>query len=414
MVGAHKVLALVPARGGSKSIPHKNLKLFAGHPLVAFSIAAGLQSNTVDRVIVSTDDPDIAQAAQLYGAEVPFMRPSELAQDDTPDFPVFEHALRWLEEKEGFRPDVVVQLRPTTPVRPPWTVTRAVEILLEHPDADSVRGVVPSGQTPYKMWRVDDAGRLSPLLDSDLPEPYNQPRQALPPTYWQTGHVDAIRLATLTQKHSMSGDVILPLLLDPSYTVDIDTQRDWVRAEELMLSGDLEAVWPGRRPRSLPQTVQAVVLDFDGVLTDDRVWVDQTGAEAVAAHRGDGWGISELKRSGIQVLILSSESNPVVAARAEKLDVPVVQGVSDKASALRSWLETVGIDGTQTVYVGNDMNDLGCFSIVGFACVVADAHPAVRRQADHVLTKPGGHGAVRELCDWILSRRAQRGSAEWQ
>ncbi len=353
-------------------------------------------------MIVSTDDPAIAQVARDYGAEVPFMRPAELAQDATHDFPVFEHALGWLQENEGYSPDIVVQLRPTTPVRPPWTVTRAVEILLAHPEADSVRGVVPSGQTPYKMWRLDEAGRLTPLLEADIAEPYNQPRQALPATYWQTGHIDAIRRRTLTEKRSMSGDVIFPLLLDSAYTVDIDTQRDWSRAEALMLSGALEAVWPGRRPRSLPAMVRAVILDFDGVLTDNRVWVDQAGVELVAAHRGDGWGIADLKRAGIRVLILSTETNSVVRARAEKLGVPVIQGSTDKAAALKTWLADNEMDPAATVYVGNDVNDLPCFGLVGFACAVADAHPQVRLQADHILGTPGGHGAVRELTDWIL------------
>lgn len=402
MVEGATVLAIVPARGGSKSIPHKNLRPFAGHPLVAYSIAAGLQSEAVDRVIVSTDDADIARVAKDYGAEVPFMRPAELAQDDTPDFPVFEHALGWLQQNEGYQPDIVVQLRPTTPVRPPWTVTRAVEILLARPDADSVRGVVPSGQTPYKMWRMDDNGHLTPLLDAGISEPYNQPRQALPATYWQTGHIDAIRRDTLTEKRSMSGDVIFPLLLDAAYTVDIDTERDWARAEALMLSGTLDAVWPGRRPRRLPDHVEALVLDFDGVLTDNRVWVGQDGAEAVAAHRGDGWGIADLLRSGVQVLILSTETNPVVSARAEKLGVPVIQGSTDKAAALQGWLTAHNVDPMCVVYVGNDVNDLPCFGLVGFACAVRDAHPQVRLQADHILETPGGHGAVRELTDWIL------------
>jgi YrbI family 3-deoxy-D-manno-octulosonate 8-phosphate phosphatase len=408
MVDEGKVLALVPARGGSKSLPHKNLRLFAGHPLLAYSIAAGRQSSLVDRVIVTTDDPEIAQAARDYGAEVPFMRPAELAQDDTPDFPVFEHALRWLDEQEGYRPDIVVQLRPTTPIRPPWTVTRAVEILRQHPEADSVRGVVPSGQNPYKMWRIDDAGRLSPLLHSDIAEPYNQPRQALPSTYWQTGHIDAIRRQTLTEKGGMSGDTILPLLLDAAYTVDIDTQRDWARAEMLMLSGALDAVWPGRQPRPLPQQVKYVVLDFDGVLTDNRVWVDAAGTEMVAANRSDGWGVADLKLAGVEVLILSSETDPVVSARAKKMDVPVIQGSSDKASALQAWLDSEGRDPAAAVYVGNDVNDLACFGLVGFACAVADAHPVVRRQADHVLAADGGHGAVREMTDWILERQKDK------
>src|SRR5512138_2499300 len=196
-----EILALIPARGGSKGIPRKNIRNFAGYPLIAWSIAAAKQSELVTRVIVSTDDAEIAAVARQCGAETPFPRPAELAQDQTTDLPVFEHALQWLEENEGYRPEVVVQLRPTSPIRPRDCVDRAVAILLAHPDADSVRGVVPAGQNPHKMWRL--SGEETPmrnLLDvPGLREPYNAPRQSLPSIYWQTGHVDAIRRGTILQ-----------------------------------------------------------------------------------------------------------------------------------------------------------------------------------------------------------------------
>ena len=144
-----EVLAIVPARGGSKSIPRKNIRSFAGHPLIAYSIAAGLKAQIVTRVIISTDDEEIARVARRYGAETPFLRPPELAQDQTTDLPVFQHALQWLAENEGYHPDIVVQLRPTSPIRPPDCVDRAVKILMDFPETDSVRGVVPSGQNPY-------------------------------------------------------------------------------------------------------------------------------------------------------------------------------------------------------------------------------------------------------------------------
>ncbi len=401
-----EVLAIIPARGGSKGIPRKNIRLFAGYPLLAYSIAAGLQARQVTRVLVSTDDEEIAAIAREYGAETPFLRPSELAQDRTTDLPVFVHALQWLEEHEAYRPDVVVQLRPTSPIRPPSLVDDAIRVLLEHPDADSVRGVVPAGQNPHKMWKLPDGEHapMKALLEvPGIEEPYNAPRQILPPVYWQTGHIDAIRPQTILEKHSMTGEVIYPLLIDPRYTIDIDNLRDWARYEWLALSGELDMVYPGRARRSFPEEVRLLVLDFDGVLTDNRVWVDETGRESVAANRSDSYGIGLLREAGIETVVISKERNPVVAARCKKMNVPYQQGIDDKASALEALLEARGVDAAHVVYAGNDLNDLPCFPLVGWAVAVADAMPEVRREADYVLSREGGRGAVRELCDLLLA-----------
>jgi N-acylneuraminate cytidylyltransferase len=399
-----ETLALIPARGGSKGIPRKNIRSFAGYPLIAWSIAAGLQAETVTRVIVSTDDDEIAAVAREYGAEVPFMRPPELAQDRTPDLPVFEHALKMLEEVDGHKLNVVVQLRPTSPIRPRGMVDDAVRILLSQDDADCVRGVVPAGQNPHKMWRfAGDDKPLSPLLEVEgIAEPYNAPRQSLPPVYWQTGHIDAIRLSTIANKHSLTGDVIYPLVIDPRYTVDIDMLSDWEKYEALVYSG-LEIVLPSdRSKRPMPETIKLLVLDFDGVLTDNRVWVNQDGVEAVAANRSDSYGLSLLSKAGVESLVISKETNPVVAARCKKMKVPYLQSIDDKEKALKDLLAERGIDSTQVVFIGNDVNDLPGFRVAGWSVAVADALPEVIREADYVLSNPGGRGAVRELCDLIL------------
>lgn len=409
MVAQAEVLAVIPARGGSKSIPRKNVRPFAGHPLLAYSIAAARQAACVTRSVLSTEDEEIAAIGRAYGAEVPFLRPVELAQDHTQDLPVFEHVLRRLADQEGYRPDVVVQLRPTSPVRPAGLVDRAVSLLLQHPEADSVRGVVPSGQNPYKMWRLESTGRMTPLLTDGLSEPYNMPRQELPPTFWQTGHIDAIRPRAILEQHSMSGKIILGLPIDARFTVDIDTPRDWERAEWLLGDPNLAAVRLDPAPRSLPETVQLLVLDFDGVLTDNRVWTDGEGRESVVSDRGDGWGVARLREAGVEVLVLSTETNPVVEARCRKLGLPFVQGSSDKAAALKAILAERRLDPRQAVYLGNDANDAPCFPLVGWAAAVADAHPAARSRADGVLTRPGGHGAVRELCDLLIDHLKTRG-----
>lgn len=405
-----EILALIPARGGSKGIPRKNIRPFSGFPLIAWSIAAARQSEAVTRTIVSTDDEEIAVVARSFGAETPFLRPAVLAQDATTDLPVFEHALQWLAEHEKYRPDVVVQLRPTSPIRPPDCVDAAIRILLAHPEADCVRGVVPAGQNPHKMWRLpggDDAPMRNLLEVEGLAEPYNAPRQALPPIFWQTGHIDAIRTGTILKKGSLTGESIYPLVIDPRYTVDLDNLYDWAKYEWLVSFGGLDYVSPGRSPRPMPERVDLLVLDFDGVLTDNRVWTDEAGREMVAASRSDSLIMSRVKQAGIEVVILSSETNPVVSARAKKMGVEAIQGVGlqDKAAVLRELLAERRLDASRVAYVGNDINDLPCFELAGWGVAVADALPEVIKAADHVLVKPGGRGAVRELCDLLLKAR---------
>lgn len=240
-----EVLAIIPARGGSKGIPRKNIRPFAGYPLIAFSIAAALQAETITRVVVSTDDEEIAEVARRHGAETPFLRPAELAGDRTLDLPVFQHALAWLAEHEKYEPDLVVHLHPTSPVRPRDCLDRGIRLLLDHPEADCVRGVVEPGQNPYKMWRIDEqTGRMVPLLTvPGIPESYNTPRQMLSPVYLQTGHINVIRPAAI-KGGSMTGRGILPLIINYQFEVDLDTLADWERGEWLVSKGELDMVWP--------------------------------------------------------------------------------------------------------------------------------------------------------------------------
>ena len=236
-----KVLAIVPARGGSKGLPGKNLRPLAGHPLLAYSIAAGLQAKLVDRVICSTDSEEIAAVARKYGAEVPFMRPSELAQDESPDIDAFQHLIEELKSLENYRPDIIVQLRPTSPVRQDGQVDTGVQLLIDNPETDSVRGVTPSPATPYKMWRIED-NILAPLLTIDcIAEPFNMPRQALPEVYWQTGTLDIMRTSVI-ESGSMTGKEIRPFVVEQEHAVDIDHIGSFLMAEQVISS--IECVTP--------------------------------------------------------------------------------------------------------------------------------------------------------------------------
>lgn len=230
-----EVLALIPARGGSKGIPRKNLLQLAGKPLIAYSIGQALASRWINRTIVTTDDEEIAEVARQYGAEVPFMRPTEYAQDNSLDLEVFKHALSWLYDHEGYTCELVVHLRPTGPVRRVSVIDEAVELMLAHPEADALRSVSVPMQTPYKMWHIGENGYLQPLLQMPgVPEPYCMPRQSLPEVYWQNGYVDVIRPATILKKGLMAGEVILPFItMDP--ILEIDYMDSLPEVEEALL-----------------------------------------------------------------------------------------------------------------------------------------------------------------------------------
>jgi N-acylneuraminate cytidylyltransferase len=221
MISRREILALIPARGGSKAIPRKNLLMIAGKPLIAYSIEQALSSRYVTRTIVSTDDPEIADVARRCGAEVPFMRPAELAADRSTDLEVFRHALGWLRDREGYGSELVVHLRPTGPVRRVALIDRAIEALLDRPDADSLRSVSWPTETPYKMWRiVGDC--LEPLLElPGVAEPHCAPRQTLPEVYWQNGYVDIVRPRVILEESLMCGRRIVPFVIDePIFELD--------------------------------------------------------------------------------------------------------------------------------------------------------------------------------------------------
>jgi CMP-N,N'-diacetyllegionaminic acid synthase len=237
-----EVLALIPARGGSKGIPRKNLVPVLGKPLIAYSIEQAHASAWITRTVVSTDDPEIAAAARQFGAETPFMRPAEFAQDRSLDLEVFQHALSWLKQVEAYTCDLVVHLRPTGPVRRVDVIDEAIELMLAHPEADALRSVSTPTQTPYKMWRIDE-GYLKPLLAVEgVAEPYCMPRQGLPPVFWQNGYVDIIRPATILEQGLMAGHTILPFVThEPILEIDY---RDSIAQVEDALRKLQRGEWP--------------------------------------------------------------------------------------------------------------------------------------------------------------------------
>jgi CMP-N,N'-diacetyllegionaminic acid synthase len=227
-------IAIIPARGGSKGIPRKNLATVAGLPLIVHSIRHAIEAACIDRIIVSTDDPEIAGEARAAGAEVPFMRPSELAGDEVLDLPVFDHSVKWLEENEGEIPDAIVHLRPTTPYRRVEWLQDAVELLRRNSQATSVRSVSPPKQHPYRMFRIGPSDFLEPIMIAEHPSPHVLRRQDLPSLLYYNCVVDVTRASTLKEHRSMTGPRILPYIMNSDDVIDIDTKGDLAVAEILM------------------------------------------------------------------------------------------------------------------------------------------------------------------------------------
>lgn len=243
---APKILAVIPARSGSKGVPHKNIRRVgpSNMPLMGFSVKHALESHLVTRVIVSTDSEEYQEVARECGAEAPFIRPAEISGDLATDLQAFEHALAWLKEHEGYVPDIVVQLRPTAPIRDPAHIDAMCQMLLDDESLDSVRSIVPVLHPPYKTWFMhptaagkEGEGLLQPVVTTDpagneIPECYNMPRQALPKTYLHNGNIDVFRARVITEMNSMSGKRIAGY--EVPATVDIDTEDEMQLAAQLL------------------------------------------------------------------------------------------------------------------------------------------------------------------------------------
>lgn len=388
---SQEILAIIPARGGSKGIPRKNVMPLCGKPLIAWTIEAGLASRHVDRIVVSTDDPEIGALARRLGAGVVW-RPAEISGDMASSEAALLHALDEVKADDGYDPDLVVFLQCTSPLTLAEDIDGTITALLEQ-HADTALAVT---DFHYFLWRRDGTGNA---VGINHDKAVRQLRQERDPEYLEAGAVYVMRTEGFRRaKHRFFGKTAL-YVMPAERCHEIDDPVDARIAEVLIRDRERELTL-----QKLPACISAAVFDFDGVLTNNRVWVRQDGQEAVLCHRGDGWGLAQLKSMGVPVLVLSSEQNPVVMARCEKIGVECIQGERLKLGALQRWLSDRHVDPSEAVYVGNDVNDIPCLQAVGCGIAVGDAHPQAKMAARLTLSAEGGNGAVRELTDLILER----------
>ena len=384
------VLAIIPARGGSRRLPGKNLLDVAGLPLIVHSIEHARRAQAITRTIVSTDDPAIEAASLAAGAEV-IHRPPEISTDTATSEAALLHALDYLHAREKYQPDLVVFLQCTSPIREQGDIDGAVRHLL-HSGADSVFSATES---KWLLWRMSDDRAQSFNYDYR----HRRREQDMTAEWRENGSIYVFRPWVLQECGNRLGGKINPYEMSYWSSFQIDSAEDLDLCDWILRRQKRRV-----RVKALPDTIQAVIFDFDGVFTDNRVLVFEDGREGVQCNRADGLGLDYLRSTGIPLVVLSTERNPVVAARCRKLQLECRQGLANKLAALKQFSEERQLALPSVVYVGNDLNDAQCLAGVGCGIVVADAHPSVKDTAAIVLTHRGGEGAVREVCDLIREK----------
>lgn len=397
------IIAVIPARGGSKGVPLKNIRNIHGVPLIAKTIRAARDSRHVSAVYVSTDSDEIADVSLTYGAEV-IRRDESLGLDTTSSEAVLIEALHKVKDK-GVEADVLVFLQCTSPFLTAKDIDGTVDQMLNTGSQSAFAA------TPFYhfLWTGSDNGAQGINHDGL----YRKRRQDLQTQYLEAGSVYVMQVRDfLEQKTRFCGKTAVYEIDNPDRAIEIDSACDFYMAQALQ--SWLEKPSEEKEHFRVKQVtferkvknIKAVVFDFDGVFTDDCVYVDENGREEVRCSREDGMGISLLKKSmNLRLLVLSTEHNECVKQRCRKLDLEVIHQCADKLTAIREWAEGCKLNLDEIMYCGNDVNDLPLMNRVGLFIAPKNAQLQVKEEADFVSDKYGGAGFVRDVCNMLLDYR---------
>jgi len=389
-VSYSKYPVIILARGDSKGLPGKNILPFAGRPLLVWSIRQAQQASRISGVYVSSDCPEILRLAEAAGARS-IRRPKELATEVSSSESGWLHALDHLRGKHGRDPKLLVVLQATSPLRESGDIDRAVDIF-EKEKADSLFSACLLDD--ICLWKKEPTRLKAVTYD---PQRRGR-RQDRAPFVLENGSIYVFKAGLLRKNENRLGGKICTVFMPFWKSLEIDDQESFHLCESIFLQK-----LPSRFPLGHARKPKLIVYDFDGVMTNNHALISQTGSEAVWVNRSDGWGIQDLQKAGIKQVILSTEKNPVVRARARKLKIPVVQGSHDKGKSIRKICRAYGVSRQEVLFVGNDVNDLPAMRQVGISASPADGHPEVLKSC-HLITKAkGGEGVIREVADMILS-----------
>lgn len=385
------IISIIPARGGSKRIPKKNIKLLAGRPLIAYTIKASLGSKLINNTIVSTDDEEIADIAKKNGAEV-IMRPKELAKDDSPTEQAMIHVIELL-QKQGYKVDYVVLLQPTSPLRGTDIIDKGINFVLES-DIDSVLSVCEIQNYYLTGYFTEDYYKLE--YDK---RPFSH---AMPKKYRENGAMYITKKDILIKNKNRLGGKTKAIVMNEIDSIDVDNEEDFRLVEKIISNMKNNNILDKERLKK----IKLLISDVDGVMTDGGMYYSESGGELKKFNTRDGMGIQLLRECGIKIAIVTKENTSIVERRAKKLKVDeIFQGVEDKIIVLEKLKNKYGLDYSEIAYIGDDILDLECMQIVGFAACPADALDIVKMNAHYISKFAGGYGAVRDVCELIVTSK---------
>ncbi len=386
--------AVILARGGSKGIHKKNIMDFAGKPLLTWSILQAFDSGVVDTVYVSSDSDEILDVAVRYGA-VAIRRPDELATDTTTSEAALTHALDQIHRERGTDPERIIFLQATSPLRESSDIAGAVRAFDDqHVDSLFSDAVLDD----FCAWAEEDG-----VLKGKTFDPWNRGRrQERKPLYLENGSIYIFKPSLLRNTGNRLGGKIGRYSMPFWKSFEIDTLEN-AELCELYFRKHLLHYWRAKETPFNKKAIKLMVYDFDGVMTNNHALQFQDGTEAVWISRADGWGVDQIRKMSIPQLIISTETNTVVAARAKKLKIEVIHGSGDKKADLLDYCSRMQIELSGVLYVGNDVNDLEAMQMAGLPVAPVDAHPSIIAIAKHITRAKGGEGVIKELSEYVAN-----------
>lgn len=384
MVISKEIVAIIPARGGSKRIPLKNIKFLAGKPLLAYTIEAALNSNRINKTFVSTDDENIADIAIEYGAEV-IMRPERLSKDNSSTEQAMIHAVEQIEKRGYEQIDYVVLLQPTSPLRRADIIDNGINLMLES-DVDSVLSVCEI-QNYYLSGYFSDGYYKREYED----RPFSQ---SMPKKYRENGALYITKKDLLVSNKNRISGKTKAIAMNELDSIDIDNEDDFNLVEKIILNLKCENI---SSYKNLNNT-KLLITDVDGVMTDCGMYYSENGDELKKFNTRDGMAIQLLREQGIKTAIITKENTKIVEQRAKKLKFDeVFQGIEDKMVVLESLKNKYDFDDSEIAYIGDDINDMPVLERVGFSFCPNDAVDDVKKICTAIAKENGGNGVIREF-----------------